>query len=389
MKFKSIIFFVCLITTGLVLVHLLTASSSTSNDIVMVPISSSSSVGKVLSATSPLLPSTSTSSGKRICTDHKPVLVFPVADGARFFLWTKGQDVIIRQLRAYSVWEREKSKQVLSALFDVVHHFKRQPVFYDVGANIGYFSVLAASHGAKTYAFEPMKQNYEMINCTLQHDREDDGVLTSNLELFPAALDVKNSSTCAVYSDDGNSNDGHLVCDVETVRQAEPHFFNLYKLRSYITTLRLDSLSTIRIADVVKIDVEGHELAAFDGMVSMIDRYPERFVVIFSEFSPWMMRRKGFDPKQFLDMFTRRGYEMFDGNKAKANSISEYEFFTPNIAELDYPLDHQGVSYDLVFVRSSFMVHRLVKESSQLLYTPNSVGVKMLELARNLNLTTK
>src|SRR4051812_19879990 len=39
-----------------------------------------------------------------------------------------------------------------------------QDVLADIGANVGMYSVLAASRGARVFAFEPESQNYALLN---------------------------------------------------------------------------------------------------------------------------------------------------------------------------------------------------------------------------------
>lgn len=57
-------------------------------------------------------------------------------------------------------------------------------VFYDVGANIGVYSLYAAAkRGAKVIAFEPFSPNYDLINTNIQLNGLDDRVIAFNLAL--------------------------------------------------------------------------------------------------------------------------------------------------------------------------------------------------------------
>lgn len=42
--------------------------------------------------------------------------------------------------------------------------FKKDDVFFDVGANIGIYTILAAQKGATVFAFEPESKNYALLN---------------------------------------------------------------------------------------------------------------------------------------------------------------------------------------------------------------------------------
>jgi len=220
---------------------------------------------------------------------------------------------IINHINMVGYWELGRSLDVLRALANAAKIQRRRPIFMDIGANIGYFSALAAAHNSTVYAFEPLKHNYDMIRCTRQHFPEADRAL---LHLFTAGAAAANTM-CGIYSDANNPNDGHVVCEGKedsAVMKAHPKFKQIYILREKIRTLRVDSLG-IPAPDVVKIDVEGHEAAAFEGLVAMMDANPDAFQVIFSEFGPWMIHRKGYDPVKYLEIFKSRGYEIFsDGN---------------------------------------------------------------------------
>ena len=66
---------------------------------------------------------------------------------------------VSRRIREHGVWEPYETSLVLRLL---------QPgdVFVDVGANIGYFSVLAASlvgDAGKVFAFEPDPDNFQLL----------------------------------------------------------------------------------------------------------------------------------------------------------------------------------------------------------------------------------
>eukprot|EP00759_Apiculatamorpha_spiralis_P036864 PhF_6_TR37079/c0_g1_i3/m.54335 len=206
----------------------------------------------------------------------------------------------------------------------------------DIGANIGYFTALAAAHNAKVYSFEPMKRNYEMIKCTIKSQP-----YGSFITLFPAGAAGANT-TCGIYSDSQNPNDGHVVCDIAKVNAVDPTFKRNYLLRQPIHTLRVSSLG-IEAPDVMKIDVEGHEAAAFEGLVDLMDANPDRFKVIFSEFGPWMIHRKGYDPVKYLEIFKSRGYDIFDGDKP----------YNPSDNDVKISIKKEQI-FDLTIVKKKF-----------------------------------
>jgi hypothetical protein len=43
----------------------------------------------------------------------------------------------------------------------------QKPVVVDVGANIGWFTLLSAANGAQVFAFEPMNYNFELLKASM------------------------------------------------------------------------------------------------------------------------------------------------------------------------------------------------------------------------------
>lgn len=116
-------------------------------------------------------------------------------------------------------------------------------VVYDVGANIGVHTVAFAAQQAKVWAFEPNGRNFRLLkqNC---HE-------LSNVLLVQAAV--------------GNSVEPVMVEDFD---QDQPGNFGNLHINSdrgdLVQQIRLDEFDAPD-PDVIKIDVEGHELAVIQG----------------------------------------------------------------------------------------------------------------------------
>jgi len=125
----------------------------------------------------------------------------------------------------------------------------RQDLAIDVGANIGYFTGLLASRAAEVVAFEP--------NPQLQ------GRLTENIARWKQASRVRVDRR-AVSRSDGVSilrlpPDYRANYGIATLEQTEQ------STEDYeVETVRLDEIID-RPVGILKIDVEGHELAVLEG----------------------------------------------------------------------------------------------------------------------------
>lgn len=200
--------------------------------------------------------------------------------GVKYFI--DPDDLIMSpQMIVYRQWEPG-----LSSL--IRHLCGPDTMFVDVGANIGYFTCLAASRigrsgGGQVFAFEPnpriaallrknLEINWSMAPIHFQEAAVADFSGTVNLHI-PEAHGVNASLTSLADDVAGNS--------------------------ISVPVLQLDETIPNDLAvDLLKIDVEGHEIGVLRGAREVIARSPDIKVVI--EWSPSQMREAGADPEEII-----------------------------------------------------------------------------------------
>jgi FkbM family methyltransferase len=123
--------------------------------------------------------------------------------------------------------------------------------YLDIGANLGYHALVAASRGYEVDAFEAMPANAALINMSLCAQ-------SHSMERRVRLLDVGFSSRprkCLFVSEESNSADAIARCDL-----AGPHEFAQpgYRARG---SFRMQTLSETLTTSyyAMKIDIEGHE----------------------------------------------------------------------------------------------------------------------------------
>lgn len=128
-------------------------------------------------------------------------------------------------------------------------------VFYDVGANVGFFSLLAArivgDHGA-VYAFEPIPD----VAAEARSNAVRNGF--TNVEVLEVAASDREGTAALVVT-------GHPGGATLSAADAGADATGTLSVR----TVRLDDLveaGVLRPPDAVKIDVEGVELAVLEGL---------------------------------------------------------------------------------------------------------------------------
>ena len=166
----------------------------------------------------------------------------------------------------------------------------------DLGANIGYFSMIMAHARAEVFAFEPFPKNFKLLTRNIAENHFDERV-----RAFPAAV-TNHSGTSRLHVDCQESdNVGMFVSEgngiVDGFRQLE------------IDTVELDSVVPEgHRVDCIKMDIEGSEPRALAGMKKILMRDKPR---IFFEFNPQAIREHSkTDPAELLDDMRRFGYKI-------------------------------------------------------------------------------
>jgi FkbM family methyltransferase len=163
--------------------------------------------------------------------------------------------------------------------------------FVDIGAHVGYFTVLAGKlvgPEGRVWAFEPHPRNFELLLANL--DRNGIG----NARCFKRAVTDK-TGPAELFAAPGNTGDHRLYESYDEARRS-----------SFVTAVALDDVHEIqRPVDFVKVDVQGVEEAALRGMRGLIEASPAATVVL--EYWPYGIVRAGGDPVRSLAFFRSLG----------------------------------------------------------------------------------
>lgn len=152
-------------------------------------------------------------------------------------------------------------------------------IVYDVGGNIGYHATAFATMAKEVHVFEPNNKNFELLERNTAH--------YNNVYLYNSAVsDEDGVAFISDYETDLPGNYG--VCEISSQGQQ-------------CQKLRLDSLG-LDMPDLIKIDVEGHELAVIKGAANII---ASNKPMIFYE----CLHGAGFD--EIYDFLNGLGYKIY------------------------------------------------------------------------------
>lgn len=162
-------------------------------------------------------------------------------------------------------------------------------VFLDIGANLGFYSLLFAKFGYQVVAMEPMYQNRRAINASLCLNPD----LRERVRVLPVAIghpgaisgaSADSAVTCIVRSSTNkNLGNGIMECGPKATSCAtsDPHLLarhcDVVQMVSLDEMLRRLRLPTV---DVVKIDVEGAECDVFAGGQQLFATYRPQLVQV-------------------------------------------------------------------------------------------------------------
>ena len=184
------------------------------------------------------------------------------------------------KIREQGVWEAYESHLVCELL---------QPgkSFVDVGANIGYYSVLAAAavgESGQVFAFEPEPANFSILKTKLAINGFE------QVQAVNAGL-AANDHAGKLYLSGDNWGD-HQIFDRGETRQS-----------TAITLLNGDSFLGDKCPrfDVLKIDTQGAEFQVISGLeLSIRASLPNLHIII--EFWPFGLKQAGAHGHQLLDL---------------------------------------------------------------------------------------
>jgi len=162
----------------------------------------------------------------------------------------------------------------------------------DIGACIGFHTLVISrcvGESGRVIAFEPAPGNYAVLMRNIRANG-----FANVSPLNAAVMDYRGSID--LYLSKMNFGD-HRVYDAGDEVRFED---GIPRERVKVPAVRVDDvLEELRLtADVIKIDVQGAEMAAFRGMRHALE-HPE--VILFCEFWPYGLRKFGSSPKEMLD----------------------------------------------------------------------------------------
>ncbi|MDB5237427.1 MAG: FkbM family methyltransferase [Parcubacteria group bacterium] len=182
----------------------------------------------------------------------------------------------------------------------------KEGTFLDIGANIGYFSLMAASLGRNVIAFEPSKREVDRMERNIRLNG------FSSIRLISEGISDKKEELVLHLGQEFNPGQNSVV---DVVNSKESEMTSYAPLTSFLSE---EELRGIRLC---KIDVEGFELNVLLGMEECMPLLARSSFVI--EITPKFLAKAGHSANDIYAFFEKYGFEPRFGLDSSARKYDE------------------------------------------------------------------
>jgi len=166
----------------------------------------------------------------------------------------------------------------------------------DIGAHIGYYTLMAAKRvgkKGKVYAFEPNQDNCALLTKNLKLNNFKNVVLVNKA--------VSRSSGKVKFFLSNVSTGMHSLIDIDNKSE------NIIEIEA--VSLNDFFGKKIPTVSIIKMDIEGGEYAALDGMDRLLKK--NKHMTILIEFSPYSIIKAEKSPRDFLNLLMSYGFKLY------------------------------------------------------------------------------
>ncbi len=183
-------------------------------------------------------------------------------------------------------------------------------IFFDVGANIGSYTMSLARAAERTYSFEASPRNASTLRNFVKIAQ------LNNIEVINRGVTDRSGEQISIYSspDTGGNN---------------TQFHNFGSGCETVDTITLDeALDEFRISrvDVIKMDIEGSELAAFQGAHNILSQHRPLLLI---EFHTVVAQQAGWKLGALYDLLVGYGYRVFELSRKKLVPFDQSRLVEP------------------------------------------------------------
>lgn len=207
----------------------------------------------------------------------------PVRYDDRYYVqgsWMYVDDMDSLGLIKYGIYEPKETALIKKLI-------KPNDIVLDIGANIGYFTLIMAKQAKQVIAFEPEPRNFQILQKNIELNK------LANVKMYNVAVTENNNKTIL-----------HLCDTNRGMHRIYPsHWCN--EGTTEVQTVRIDDW--IQDANFIKMDIEGAEFGALKGMKQLLEKND---IIIMMEFHPPSIEEYGAKPRDIYEFMKKLGYNI-------------------------------------------------------------------------------
>jgi len=173
----------------------------------------------------------------------------------------------------------------------LLHFLREQDTFFDVGANVGSYTLLASGVcGSASITLEPVPSTFALLQKNIELNKLNDRV-------SPINSGVGSTQGTLTFSSDGDTTN-HVIAADETNKSDNIK----------VPIITIDSLLTKAHPALIKIDVEGYETEVLKGMTETLSSSALKAIIIELNGSG---ERYGFDDQKIHELLLSHGFNAY------------------------------------------------------------------------------
>ena len=165
-----------------------------------------------------------------------------------------------------------------------IDNMKRNDIFWDIGANVGIYSIYAAKlNNLKVISFEPIASSYHTLIKNIKENQ-----LQKKIFAYPLAFSNFNGDGYIFFESDHSGSAGHEL--VANSKKPNKNFQNTLSIRP---DFFVDNFNKV-IPNHIKIDTDGNELSILRSMVKILKKNKLKSLCIENQFDKMTKNRENY-----------------------------------------------------------------------------------------------
>lgn len=178
----------------------------------------------------------------------------------------RGQKYIFKDGNERLLWRYKTQFEVENDLCNWIDTFEKSDIFYDIGSNVGMFSIYAAKKKIFTYSFEPHPSNVEILYWNIYLNKLSKYIAPLQYALY----DKKKLLNFKIRDLTGG------VARNTLIKKKNRNDLSIFTISHDLDSL-IDDMSLLKPTKV-KIDVDGNELKILAGMKKTLVNVKEIYI---------------------------------------------------------------------------------------------------------------